>query len=200
MSQFNGNEDKKSLNTLSLFIHLGIMIFGIAAWLTGPLADDYKKIDHSGFIIHSWVGICIAAFAALRLITGIIGSKSDRFARWMPFTGDRLKTAAEDIRGLLKFRMPERQTHQGLAGVVQTFGLAVFFLMAATGAYLYFFLEPGQKAQGLVHDVKELHEIGMALIPVFLFVHVGAVIMHAINGKHIWKKIFFISDTMKREK
>jgi len=73
----------------------------------------------------------------------------------------------------------------------------VFFFMAATGAYLYFFLEPGQKARGFAHDIKELHEIGTVLIPTFLSLHVGAVIMHALLGKHIWRKIFFISDTIK---
>ena len=194
-------DDKNyTLGPFAILIHLGLLAFGITAALTGLLAEDYKKVEHQGFTIHSWLGMGLAAFASLRLITGIVGPRSVRFLRWMPFTAGRIKLAVKDILGLLKFRMPDRKTHQGLAGVVQTFGLAVFFLMAATGTYLYFFLEPGQKARGFVHDVKELHEIGLVLIPIFLSLHVGAVIMHALRGNHLWKKIFFISDTIRERR
>ncbi len=190
-------DDKNSkLGPVAILIHLGLLAFGLTAWLTGLMADDYKRMMHPGFTVHSWLGMGLAAFAGLRLITGIIGPRSVQFLRWMPFTAARIKLVLEDISGLLKFRMPDRSTHEGLAGVVQTFGLLVFIFVAATGAYLFFYLEPGQKTRGLVHDVKELHEIGMVLIPVFLSFHVGAVIMHALHGNHIWRKIFFISDTI----
>ena len=197
MSQHNDDKNN-TLGPFAIFIHLGLLAFGLSAALTGLLAEDYKKVEHLGFTVHSWLGMGLAGFASLRLITGIVGPRSVRFLRWMPFTAGRIKLAIEDILGLLQFRMPDRKTHQGLAGVVQTFGLAVFFLMAATGAYLYFFLEPGQKARGFAHDVKELHEIGLVLIPIFLSLHVGAVIMHALRGNPIWRKIFFISDTIRK--
>lgn len=190
------DDRNNTLGPFAILIHLGLLAFGLTAWFTGLLADDYKRMMHPGFTVHSWLGMGLAAFAGLRLITGIIGPRSVRFLRWMPFTTARIKLALEDIAGLLKFHMPERPTHQGLAGAVQTLGLFVFFFMAATGAYLYFVLEPGQKARGFVHDVKELHEIGIVLVPVFLSLHVGAVIMHALRGNHIWRKIFFISDTI----
>ena len=196
MLQHIDNKDNK-LDSFSILIHLGLLAFGLFAWFTGFLSDDYKQMLHPGFSVHSWLGMGLAVFAGLRLVTGIIGPRSVRFSRWMPFTTGRIKLVREDIAGLLKFRMPDRATHQGLAGVVQTFGFLVFFFMAATGAYLYFFLEPGQKTHGFVHDIKELHEIGMVLIPTFLSLHVGAVIMHALFGNHIWRKIFFISDTIK---
>lgn len=188
-----------TLGPFAILLHLGLLFFGISAALTGLLAGDYKKVEHLGFTIHTWLGLGLAAFVGLRLITGLIGPRSVRFASWMPFTADRLKLIVEDVTGLLRFRMPDRPTHQGLAGVVQTFGLAVFFLMAGTGAYLYFFLAPGQKAHGFVHDVKELHEAVTVLIPVFLSMHAGAVLMHALRGNHLWKKIFFISDKIEKQ-
>ncbi len=197
----NSIDDKSSsLGPFAILVHLGLLLFGLSAALTGLLAEDYKKIEHLGFTIHSWLGMGLAGLVGLRMATGIIGPRSVRFARWMPFTVSRMRLVFEDVAGLLKFRMPERPTHQGLAGLVQTFGLAVFLLMAATGAYLYFFLEPGHKAHGFVHDVKELHEAGVVLIPAFLSLHGGAVLMHALRGNHIWKKIFFISDTIKKRR
>jgi hypothetical protein len=56
----------------------------------------------------------------------------------------------------------------GLAGVVQTFGLLVFFWMALTGSLMFFFLETGLEAEGIIHFVEEIHEIGEGLIPVFI--------------------------------
>lgn len=198
MSPQNHDHDDGTLNPTAILIHLGLMLFGLSAAGTGLFADDYKRVEHTGFLIHSYAGIGLAVFAFLRLITGFLGPRSVRFTQWMPVTPKRIGLVIEDIRGLLKRRLPDRPTHQGLAGVVQTFGLAVFFLMAATGIYLYFTLEPGRKSAGFTHDVKELHELCAVLIPAFLSFHVGAVIMHAFHGKHIWKKIFFISDTIDR--
>ncbi len=199
MSNENAPSQNKALGPFAILIHLGLLLFGITAALTGLLAEDYKHTEHLGFTVHSWLGMGLAVFAGLRLVTGIAGPRNMRFLSWMPFTPGRLKLVLEDLRGLLSMRMPERETHQGLAGLVQTFGLAVFFLMAATGAYMYFFLAPGQKAHGFVHDMKELHEIGIILIPAFLSLHAGAVLLHALRGRHLWKKIFFISDTIETQ-
>ena len=197
MTQGQMKERTNELGPGAILIHLGLLLFGITAWLTGDLADDYKKAVHSGFTVHSLIGIAAAGFAGLRLLTGLFGPRIVRFSQWMPFTPGRIRLALEDVAGLVRFRLPERPTHQGLAGVVQTFGLFVFLLMAVTGGVLFFGLEPGQKAHGVLHDVKEVHEIGVALVPAFLLMHVGAVVMHALRGKHLWKKILFINDKIE---
>jgi Ni,Fe-hydrogenase I cytochrome b subunit len=79
-----------------------------------------------------------------------------------------------------------------LAGLVLTFGLAVFAWMAATGTLMAFFLTPGHKAGGFLHAIKEMHELGLWLIVAFLVIHVGAVALHALAGDHLWRKMFFI--------
>ena len=85
-------------------------------------------------------------------------------------------------------------THVGLAGLVETFGLAVFTWMALTGTLMFFFLMPGQEAVGIGHFIEEIHEIGESLIPVFLFLHVGAVIIHALFGRQLWKPMIFLKE------
>jgi len=59
---------------------------------------------------------------------------------------------------------------------------------------LFFTIVPGQKAQGITHFIKELHEGGE--IPFFLFflVHGGAVILHATIGNHLWRKMIFLKE------
>ncbi|MFO0753237.1 MAG: hypothetical protein U0411_07940 [Thermodesulfovibrionales bacterium] len=76
--------------------------------------------------------------------------------------------------------------------MVQTFGIAVFSWMMTTGTLLFLYLEPGSKARGLVHEIKELHEAGEVLIPAFLVLHVGAVFLHALSGNHLWKRVIFL--------
>jgi cytochrome b len=161
------------------------------------LAGDYKHIQHAGFAFHKWLGIGASVFVLVRIGLGLFGSEVARFSRWLPITGKRIAHVMEDIKGLLRFKLPHRQTHQGLAGVVQTFGLSLFVLIACSGGLLFFLLEPGFKAKGIVHDIKEFHEIGEILIPAFLSLHVGAVVMHALAGNHVWKRIFFAAEEQK---
>jgi len=177
--------------------HLGILIFGIAAWLSGNLADDYKHIEHAGFAFHKWLGMGAASCILIRIGLGLFGSEVARFSRWLPITNERIAYVLEDMKGILRLKLPHRPTHQGLAGVVQTFGLTVFVLIACSGGTLFFLLEPGFKASGIVHDIKEVHEIGEILIPAFLSLHVGAVVMHALAGNHVWKRIFFAAEEQK---
>jgi cytochrome b561 len=75
---------------------------------------------------------------------------------------------------------------------VQTFGLAAFAWMAATGSLMALFLTPGRKAGGFVHAIKELHELGPWLIVAFLAIHVGAVALHTLAGKNLWRQMFFL--------
>jgi len=182
------------LGAFVILVHLGLLIAGMTAWLSGDMADDYKRLAHSGFTLHSWVGMGAAFFIFLRLVWGVFGPQNVRFTRWVPFTRERLALVGEDIRGLLRFQMPERPTHEGLSGLVQTFGLLIFLFMALSGGFLFFSLEPGQKATGLAHAVKELHEAGELLVPLFLFTHVGAVTLHALAGRHLWRRMILLKE------
>jgi len=129
---------------------------------------------------------------AWRIWYGFYGPREAQFSQWVPFTPERLKMAGEDCLTLLRLRLPERPSHQGLAGVVQTFGLAVFSWMACTGTLMAVLLTPGQKATGLAHALKEMHELGLWLIVAFLVIHVSAVTLHALAGDHRWRKMFFL--------
>ena len=185
---------QNDLDIFTRIIHLGLVIFGLLAWGTGEWADDYKKLKHIGFYVHSWIGMGVSFFVSLRLISGIIGPRKARFAQWVPYTRDRLQFVWEDIMGLIRLRLPERQPRQGLASVVETFGLLVFSVMALTGSLLFFYLEPGIKARGTIHFIKEIHEVGEVLLPLFFTVHGGAVILHAFMGRHYWRKMVFLKE------
>jgi cytochrome b len=183
------------IDVVTRLLHLALVGFGLAAWLTGDLADGYEDGVSLGFAIHSWLGMGASVAVGLRLAWGVAGPRSARFSSWLPVTRDRLRLVVEDLHTLLRFRIPERSPHQGLAGVVQSIGLLIFSWVAATGSVLFFVLEPGVTAARWLDLVGELHETGEALIPAFLAVHVGATIAHALAGDQRWRILFFLSST-----
>ena len=184
--------ERDDLDDLTRFIHLGLTVFGILALITGLWAGDYKRAHHFGFSVHKWLGLTLAFFMAWRIWHGFYGPQEARFSRWVPYTPERLKLAREDCLSLLRLRLPERPSHQGLAGVVQTFGLAALAWMALTGCFMALWLTPGGKAGGVVHAIKEMHEPGLWLILAFLAIHVSAVALHALAGQDLWRRMFFL--------
>jgi cytochrome b len=190
-------KDRIALDGLTRFIHLGLMILGILALITGFFAGDYKTLRHLGFSYHKWFGIGLATFLALRVWHGFTGPQEARFWEWVPYTRERLLFILEDIMTLLKFQLPERSPRQGLSSLVQTFGLAAFAWMGTTGALMFFLMTPGGKARGFLHLVKEIHEAGWWLASVFLCIHGGAVIVHALAGQDFWRPMFFLERRSK---
>jgi cytochrome b len=186
------NSGTNELENIARIIHLGLTLFGISAWATGFWAGDYKRLAHPGFSIHSWLGLGFAFFLFLRIGYGFCGPDDYKFSKWVPYTKDRLWAVIEDISLLLRFKLPERPMHVGLSGLVQTVGLGAFAWMALTGSLMFFCLTPGYKARGFLHLVKEMHEAVMWLIPIYLGIHVGAVLLHALAGDHRWQRTFFL--------
>lgn len=180
------------IDTPTRIIHLGIMVFGLSAYLTGDGADDYKKLQYSDYTIHKWLGMGIALFILLRIIYGLIGAHSARFKNWMPYTMERLHLAFEGLLCAFLFRKPGRDAHQGIAGLINASGFVIFTWMATTGTLMFFFLEPGKRASGFVHFIKEIHELGEGLVPAYLLIHIGAMIIHALFGRDIWRKMLFM--------
>jgi cytochrome b len=192
MTDPSPSDERHDLDRITRGIHLGLAAFGLLAWLSGLFADDYKRLHHLGFSIHKWLGLSLSFFVACRVGYGFCGPREARFSHWVPYTPERLKMVWEDGLNLLRLKLPERPSHQGLAGLVQTYGLAVFAWMALTGTLMALFLTPGRKAGGFVHALKEIHETGLWLIGGFLVIHGGAVLLHALTGDHRWRKTFFL--------
>ncbi len=184
--------DRQNLDDITRLIHLGLTVFGILAMVTGLWAGDYKRFHHLGFSLHKWLGLTLSFFMAWRIWNGFWGTPEALFRKWVPYNAERLRMVWVDAFNLLRLKLPERLAHQGLAGLVQTFGLAAFAWMAGTGCLMALFLTPGRKAHGFVHAVKEAHELGLWLIVSFLLVHVGAVTLHALLGDHRWRRMFFL--------
>jgi len=186
------SEEKDKLDFPTLLLHTGITIFGLTAWLTGDWAGDYKRLSHPGFSLHRGLGICLAGFILVRLLYGVLGPVQFRWGSLIPLDFRAwLGSAVEDLQSLLRLELPDRPRFWGLKGMVQLFGLLVFSWMALTGSLLFTYLEPGRKAHGLLRVIKEMHEIGEILIPIFLALHLTGVLLDALWGRQKWRRVLF---------
>lgn len=167
-------------------LHLGMASFGIAAFLTGELAEDGAA--SLGYVLHSYLGLSLAAFALLRVLRGVVGPGPLRFSDWSPLSRRQWTMALQDLASLVRMQVPERGMHEGLAGLTQAFGIAIFAWMGATGTGL--FLLRGGPESDLFEIVEEIHEVGEALIPLYLALHVGSVVLHALTGNPLWRKMW----------
>ena len=170
-------------------IHFLLALLGIAALVSGQFAGDYRRAVHVGFDVHRWIGIAMAAALAARVAWGLIGPSAVRFLQWLPVTAARWRLCAEDFRALLRLRLPMREGHEGIAGLIQAIGLATFAWMAATGTLMWLYLEPGVRATGWLRAVKELHEGGQPLAIAYVVLHAGAVLVHSLAGHPVWRRM-----------
>ena len=180
------NQDNESYPTYAKVIHLGFAVFGIAAFLTGELAEDGTA--SLGYLLHAYLGLSLAAFMLVRISLGVATSEALSFKGWSPFSRLQWGLALEDFRTLWRLGVPERDRHEGLAGLTQAFGLIIFAWMAVTGTGL-FVLGGGTESKAF-DLIEEVHEVGEALIPLYLALHVGAVLLHTLCGNPVWKKMF----------
>ena len=183
---------KGKIDVPTRVIHFGIMFLALAAYVTGDGAGDYKKVDYFDYTLHMWLGMGVSIFILFRIIYGLIGPQSARFSSWVPYTKERIRLSREGAMSVFLYRRPTRPAHQGIAGLINAAGLVIFTWMAVTGSIMFFFLEPGKSAGGLIHFIKEIHEAGETLVPAYLVIHIGAVIIHALYGRDIWRKMLFL--------
>ena len=98
----------------------------------------------------------------------------------------------EDVRSLLRLRIPDHPTHVGLSGFVEALGLLVFLWLGLSGLSSAFTITPGVPLTGWLHVIKHWHQIGNVLVPAYLILHVGGTVAHSVVGKQVWKKMLFL--------
>jgi len=165
-------------------LHLGIAVFGIAAYATAELAEE----SSGGYLLHAYLGLSLAAFVLGRIAAGFSGREALAFSGWSPFSRRQWALAFDDIRRLFRLDVPERGRHEGLAGLTQAAGIALFAWMGATGTGMFLL---GEENGGDFYEVlEELHEVGETLIPLYLLLHVGSVVVHGLAGHPIWRRMW----------
>jgi cytochrome b561 len=175
-------------------LHAGMAGFGIAAFLTGEFGEG--GADSPGYLIHAYLGLSLAAFVLLRIVSGVSGSHALHFSSWSPLSRRQWAMTLQDLGSLARLRVPSRGMHEGLAGLTQAFGIAIFTGMGVTGTGL-FLLGSGPESE-LFEIMEEAHELGEALIPLYLVLHVGSVLLHSLAGDPIWRRMWALKGKRRR--
>jgi len=167
-------------------IHMGLAIFGIISYLTAEGAE-HSDVGF-GYQLHAYLGLTLMTFIIIRVLHTYNGTAEMRSSSWSLFSKSQCTKTIDDVKNLLQLEIPERGMHEGLAGLVQAFGLITFAWMGVTGTALYFINE---SINGTLYEIfEESHEVGESLIPLFLLLHVGAVVVHTLSGKPNWKRMW----------
>ena len=166
--------------------HAGLAIFGLCAYLSGELAEETEHGLTVGYWLHAYLGLTLTVFLISHII-GRLASVGRTKSGGLAGSGSYYASLREDIGQLIQFKLPVREDHGGLAGLVQVFGLLIFLWMSITGIILLYL--GGPEVSDLAHSVAEAHEVGEQLIPIFLFLHIGAVILHSLAGHAIWQRM-----------
>ncbi|MEJ2089742.1 MAG: cytochrome b/b6 domain-containing protein [Gammaproteobacteria bacterium] len=170
------------------FLHAGMAVFGVTAYATSEFAEE----GTGGYLLHAYLGLSLAGFVLVRVVAGLSQRPALGFAGWSPLSRGQWKLAVDDLRRLVRFDVPERGMHEGLAGLTQAAGIALFAWMGATGTGM-FVLDTGSKSD-VFEALEELHEVGESLIPIYLILHVGSVVVHGFAGHPIWRRMWTFRD------
>lgn len=96
----------------------------------------------------------------------------------------------KQIPGWFTGRLHESAEDSALAGAVHGLGLMLVLVMGLTGSTMFFGMdETTGEMNEFVHSMKELHEGLGGLVWVYLFGHVGMVVLHRLKGHNLFTRI-----------
>jgi len=157
----------------------------------GRIRDDMQIFF---FEMHEWIGMIALVLIIARIAWGFVGAEGG-WARLFPYaTCKGLKGLKEEVRteipGWFKGNIAAPGKESFVAGMIHGFGLLLVLGFAVTGATMFYGMEESGKMTGFVHDAKELHEMMGGLLWVYIFGHVGMVVVHQLLGHDMFKRIF----------
>ena len=160
--------------------------------------EDGSAISNLAFSLHEIVGFTTLGIVILHWIWSIFDYSEGGLAHLFPWDKEGRQSIFSDIKTIMRFKIPSVTKKGGLAGFVHGLGL-----LAVTGAGLagmgYFLLtpvfgEPGVIAEGF----KELHEGMAALVWTYWLGHVGAALLHHLQGQKVLNNMFSLKERVKK--
>ena len=140
--------------------------------LVGLFTANALILDTEG-AAHVWVGYAVLGLIAFRLLWGLIGSRSARFATFAPGVA-QLRDHARD---LMTGRHPVHLNHTPL-GALMIFNLLLTLALIGLSGYML-----TSNAYWGVRWVEQLHEALVTWAEISIVLHVGAVVYESLRSK-----------------
>jgi len=157
----------------------------------GRIRDDMQMFF---FEMHEWIGMIALVLIIARIAWGFVGAEGG-WARLFPYVTCKGRQGLKeeictDIPDWFKGKIAAPEKESFVAGMVHGFGLLLVLGFGVTGAIMLYGMEESGKMTGFVHDAKELHEMMGGLLWIYIFGHVGMVVVHQLLGHAMFKRIF----------
>ncbi len=194
-----------------LIISLVVLILGAEAveeFGLGEATEDWLES------IHAQAGRIFAITLTLRIIWGFVGNRYARWSDMLPFTKEKRRAIAENMKWYLSGFRGKAPVHIGHNPLASLFYIALFTVLlvqALTGlllAGMEFNMSPanlvtaglGEEAiEELEEAIEEIHEFGLWFVIFFFIAHMAGLIAHhlfdrggllgsMVHGKKYFKK------------
>ncbi|MBF0271754.1 MAG: cytochrome b/b6 domain-containing protein [Magnetococcales bacterium] len=183
-------------------LHL-MMAIGITGQLLNSLLMIHPKPGRSAnafYALHEIWGQVLLVLLIVHWIWCLVRGGDIPFALLFPwFSPERYGAIREDVKRYVnhvrEFRLPDTAQASPLASAIQGLGLIAATLLGVSGTILFFGMEKNGAMSGLVHDIKEVHEVLGSLMWLYLVVHGVMGILHQWSGHgsmgamiRVWEK------------
>ena len=182
------------------WLHAGIALgvtaqLGLSLFMEAP--DDKDEVLVTGlplqlFEVHENIGMALLGLLVLHWLWSLSGHVEGGIGHLFPwFSKERMGKVLADVGEALKFKLPDPETSNALAGAVHGLGLLAAIAMAASGAVIFFNLkiETGHMSK-LGKTFLELHGTIAPLMWVYLIGHVAVAVIHKRMGHSNVKEMF----------
>lgn len=138
-----------------------------------------NTIEFYGTWMHILTGLVLFPIAVIFLVVEL---RQHGFKYFFPYLSGEFTQLANDIKQLVKFKLPEASDF-GIAAIIQGLGLGALFLVLVSGLLWFITWNAGFS---WAHDVKEVHEFFTGLVQAYMIGHGGMGILHIFS---YWKSL-----------
>jgi len=143
------------------------------------------------FGLHEKLGMVLLGVLFVHWTAWLLGKTQQGLGHFFPWwLPERRRSVYAEIIELARFRLPDPETRNALAGAFQGLGIVIASSLAISGSIIFFAAEPDGSMGRTVHLIKEFHQTLGPAMWTYLVVHAGAVLAHVALGHKSLLAIF----------
>jgi len=143
------------------------------------------------FGLHEKLGMILLLVLFLHWMAWLLGKSQQGISHFFPWSvREQRRLVYAELIELLRFRLPDPETRNALAGAVQGVGIVIASLLALSGSVMFFAIAADGSMSSTVRLVREFHQTLGPVMWAYLALHAGAVLAHVALGHKSLLAIF----------
>ncbi len=173
------------------WLHLGLAFSVTLQLFLSLVMEEPGEAEGYGawaFAAHEIFGLTAFSFAILNWLW-VASGRDGGLKHLLPYHPDGLKAVWQDVKGLLRFRLPQGGAVAGLPGLIEGLGLSVVTVQGAVGFAIFVLLPADGELPETYEWLGELHEAFGSLVWIYWFGHGGMAVCHRLLGDDVLRRI-----------